>query len=372
MRYVYLICWLLLTRTSAGQTVRLNLEADSPFFGTLELGGADSLLAGHSTAATNLKALLRVYPKELWPGTGELPPMLGHSSLENGVLRFRPRFLFVEGKKYVAVFQPGNETDTLVFDFEMPVLREKVSTELLAIFPTAEQLPANQLKLYLYFSAPMSLENPYPHIRLLDENGVEAPAPFLELDPPLWDAAHRRLTLWFDPGRIKRGLIPNLQHGPPLLPGRRYTLQVSQNWKDASGQSLAGGQLEKLFVTLPPDREKPEPAAWVITPPAAGTRQALLVRFPEPMDKGTLENTLGVADAEGRWVAGTIETAGSETVWRFVPETPWTPGAYRIVPDERLEDLAGNNLRRPFDRDVEQAEPPESVLELCFTVKERE
>ena len=277
MRYGLLIVALLLANVSGGQNIRLNLEEGSPGFGTLELIGLNKTQVDHLSGRTDLNRIFRIYPKDLWPGADGLPSMLGHSSWENNVLQFRPRFPFVEGKKYVAVFQPAGEANSMVFGFEMPVLREKVPTELLAIFPTAGELPANQLKLYLHFSAPMSLENPYPHIRLLDENGAEVPAPFLELDPPLWDASHRRLTLWFDPGRIKRGLIPNLQLGPPLAPGRQYTLMISQNWKDAFGQQLAR-PVEKQFGALPPDREQPEPSTWTVIPPTAGALHPLLIR----------------------------------------------------------------------------------------------
>ena len=32
---------------------------------------------------------------------------------------------------------------------------------------------------------------------------------FLELENELWNPEHTQLTLWLDPGRIKRDLIPN-------------------------------------------------------------------------------------------------------------------------------------------------------------------
>jgi hypothetical protein len=36
----------------------------------------------------------------------------------------------------------------------------------------------------------------------------------------------------------------------------------------------------------------------------------------------------------------------------FIPNKPWSPGQYNLQVEARLEDLAGNNLNRLFDRDV--------------------
>jgi hypothetical protein len=43
--------------------------------------------------------------------------------------------------------------------------------------------------------------------------------------------------------------------------------------------------------------------------------------------------------------------------WRFTPEQPWKPGEHRITIDPELEDLAGNNLRKPFEVDLTVAPP---------------
>jgi hypothetical protein len=41
-----------------------------------------------------------------------------------------------------------------------------------------------------------------------------------------------------------------------------------------------------------------------------------------------------------------------ERLWELTPSRPWPAGRYAIVVDPVLEDLAGNNLRRPFDREA--------------------
>ena len=69
-------------------------------------------------------------------------------------------------------------------------------------------LPENLLKFYVHFSAPMSRGNIYDYIRLLNADGKQVELPFLEIDEELWDDSLTRLTLFIDPGRIKRGVLP--------------------------------------------------------------------------------------------------------------------------------------------------------------------
>ena len=64
-----------------------------------------------------------------------------------------------------------------------------------------------------------------------------------------------------------------------------------------------------------------------------------------------------VKDQKGANVKGTFECDG-EKKCRFIPEIAWKPGDYLLVIESRLEDLAGNNLNRPFDRDVTQGKTP--------------
>ncbi len=152
--------------------------------------------------------------------------------------------------------------------------REEVepSTVVSAVYPSASRLPENQLKLYLHFSAPMTRGEAYRHIRLLDAEGRALQLVFLELGEELWDPGLRRLTLFFDPGRIKRGLRPHLDAGPPLTEGTSYRLVIDPGWRDAAGLPLAAG-FEKAFTVTAPDRHSPDPDSWRLTAPAAASRR---------------------------------------------------------------------------------------------------
>ena len=114
------------------------------------------------------------------------------------------------------------------------------------VYPTADRLPENQLKFYVVFSAPMARGGVYRHINLLDERGKAVDLPFLELDQELWDKSAQRLTVFCDPGRIKRGLKPREEFGPVLVEGKRYTLVIDTGLEDANGNPL-----KERFQKLP-------------------------------------------------------------------------------------------------------------------------
>jgi hypothetical protein len=186
----------------------------------------------------------------------------------------------------------------------------------------------------------------WQHIRLLDSHGAAVQSPFLEIDQELWDPANTRLTVLFDPGRIKRGLVPLSESGPTLEEGKRYTLAIGHEWLDANGTPLAA-DFSKPFRVVEAERKPLDPAEWHISPPRPGTAAALTVDFPRPLDYALLQHAITV---DG--VKGSVEVAPGETEWRFTPDAPWKPGDYRLTVNTKLEDLAGNRIGRAFDVDL--------------------
>jgi hypothetical protein len=138
--------------------------------------------------------------------------------------------------------------------------------------------------------------------------------------------------------------------GPPIADGGRYTLVVEQGWPDARGVPLLDG-FRKTFRGGPALRKAPDPKEWRITPPAAGTRSPLVVDFPTPMSYPLLQRMLQVSGTRDT-VAGAATTERDEAEWRFTPRDVWAPGAYRLIADAGLEDLAGNHIGQLFDIDV--------------------
>jgi hypothetical protein len=218
------------------------------------------------------------------------------------------------------------------------------------VYPSAGVLPSNDLKLYVYFSAPMSRGEAWEHLHLLGADSKPLPDVFLEFNQELWDASNQRLTVWFDPGRIKRGLTSNVTLGPPIEEGRLYTLQIDRGWKDARGVPLVEG-FKKTFRGGPADRIAPDPKQWRVTAPQSGTSEPLVVDFPESMDYVGLQKMLSVSGARGP-VAGEAAIERQETRWSFTPRQPWTAGNYQLVVNAALEDLAANRIGQLFDMDV--------------------
>jgi hypothetical protein len=242
------------------------------------------------------------------------------------------------------------------------------------VYPSTDLIPDNQLKLYVQFSAPMARGEAWQRIRLLDEFGSPVELPFVEIDQELWDPQFRRLTILFDPGRIKRGLLPREQVGPPLIEGKRYILVIDRDWRDSRGLPLQEG-FRKHFHVARSDRLPPLVSDWRLVAPGVQTDEAVIVHFPEPMDWALLHRALRISGPTGP-VAGTITVSRDETEWRFVPANPWRPGEYQLLVDPILEDLAGNRIDRPFDVDLSETNPAaeqtrSGTVSLSFLVGEK-
>jgi hypothetical protein len=179
-----------------------------------------------------------------------------------------------------------------------------------------------------------------------------------------------RLTLFIDPGRIKREVKPLEDIGPALVAGQRYTLQVDAALRDGTGTPLREG-FHKTFRVSPPDREPVSLADWKITPPKSGTRGELSLRFPKPMDHALALRVIGVADAAGRLWEGKSTMADHEMRWVFTPLKTWTAGTYQLQVRNIIEDLAGNNPGKAFEEDLVQGAPKpftNQVVTLSFEV----
>ncbi len=295
------------------------------------------------------------------------PPILGSYRIEGGGLVFEPRFPLEPGMRYRAVLRPAGPVEPLVKVFEIPEEDPGPPTFVEHIYPSANRLPENQLKFYLHFSAAMSRGEAYRHVHLLDSDGKRIDLPFLELDQELWDRDGRRLTVFFDPGRVKRGLLPREEAGVPIEAGESYTLVVDRSWPDAKRRPLEH-DYKKPFTVEPADREPPSLETWKLTPPAAGTVGALTATFPEPLDHALLFRLVRVVTPARLPVEGDVRVDREETRWSFTPSRPWKAGWYYLEVGTVLEDLAGNTLDRPFEVDVfERVE--ERIIEETRSLK---
>jgi hypothetical protein len=280
----------------------------------------------------------------------DVPNMLGRYRIENGTLVFVPQFPPQPGVTYKATARiPGRAPVSAVFSIPAADMTPKTAVE--RIYPSANVLPENQLKFYIHFSSPMSRGFAYERITLLDESGKRVEDAFLPLPEELWDPTGKRFTLFFYPGRIKRGLLPQQEVGTALHTGQRYTLVIDKGWKDAQGRVLIS-EFRKSFTVGPADRKVIELKAWVVRPPAAGTRGALTLTFPEPLDHAILQRELDVVSSTGTVIKGGIAVGTEEKSWIFTPDLAWKKGDYKVRVGTTVADLAGNMVDRPFEIDV--------------------
>jgi hypothetical protein len=297
-----------------------------------------------SAPAGGWASIFRVYA-----ATGDVPPMVGTYAVEQGALVFRPKYPISVGVRYRAVFDPPGARPAIEQSFDGPARPTTRSAHVEHVYPSADVLPGNQLRIYIYFSAPMSRGEAERRIQLLDSGGKALRGVFLP-GQELWDPDNRRLTMTFDPGRIKRDLTSNRAMGPPISEGRRYTLVIDREWPDANGLPMTE-TFRKAFRGGPAVRQPPDPKSWRVAAPAPNSHDALVVSFGRPMNYALLQRMLKVSGPHGE-VAGMIRIARQESEWRFTPQAPWAAGTYRLIVDTSLEDLAGNKIGQPFDIDV--------------------
>ncbi|MXV17882.1 Ig-like domain-containing protein [Hufsiella ginkgonis] len=292
-------------------------------------------------------------------------PMLGTViNAGGGNITFQPLVPFSRGASY-EVFYKERSIGILTVPGETVVSRPMVT----AVYPSLDTLPENLLKFYFEFSAPMREGEALDHIALLNDKNEVLPDVFLHLQTELWDPSGTVLTVWLDPGRIKRELAPNQEMGNPLVRSRKYTLQVSGDWKDRHGKSLEKSFYKK-FIAGARDDKTPDLAHWQLTLPAAGSVAPLEIVTDEPLDHFLLPESVVLITAGGRLLPGKLQVGKNDHSLTFIPREPWKKGTYRLDVNSRLEDLAGNNLNRLFDRDVTRdAKRNERYYEKRFVIR---
>lgn len=266
------------------------------------------------------------------------------SKTDTGVL-FQPLIPLSQGMEYGVL-----QSNRVVGKISVPNNAGK-SPEVAAVYPQADTVPENLLKFYIEFSEPMQTGNALEHIFLLDKNRDTLDRIFLDLKPELWDEADKVLTVWIDPGRIKRDLVLNKELGNPLHSRQAYELVISGKWKDRRGLSLEK-DISKKFVAGPRVDEQLSVDHWRVAAPKASTVEPLIVYSGYPLDHYLLQESLSVLTADGKSFKGKVTLGNKDRTWMFTPEVEWPSGKYKLRVAARLEDLAGNNLNKVFDRDI--------------------
>lgn len=237
-----------------------------------------------------------------------------------------------------------------------PAQENSSATRVVQLYPTCSSVPFNQLRSYVEFSAAMSEGQVAERVLVFDAmTGLELNDVFLQTSPELWDRARTRLTLLFDPGRIKQGLLPHQELSYPLVRGRAVRVVIDAGFLDAGGQALEQS-FERKYEVGTDVRQHVDPSMWNVLPPLAGSLTPLIIDFDRPLDFGLLHHSIRIRARDGSSIGGQVAIGHEECSWALFPNSPWLAGQYRVEVDHRLEDLAGNSVSRVFDRELSRRE----------------
>jgi hypothetical protein len=349
-------------------TLRVNSDPSSRRWGRVSVCCLDPNLIAFLTSSTRLDDLLKsIFRVAVAQGPSaendSLPAVSGRYLLLEDEVQFIPHFSFERDVKYRASFDPRPlkaplTAESLNLEFLIPSEHQAPAlTQVTQIFPSCDLLPENLLRFYVCFSNSMQRGRAVKEISLLDSDGQPVADALYRPPVELWDRSMQRLTVLLDPGRLKRWVGPNVALGPPLKAGQRYILETGSGMIDLHGRPLVE-RFRKHFVVGDPVREHISVEDWKILPPVTGSREALVLLFPQPLDWALLLQTITVKSADGLLMDGQVVVDQCEKRWSFTPASPWTAGVYRIHVGSNLEDVCGNTITGPFDRPLRKGLNP--------------
>ena len=305
------------------------------------------------------------------PDDDALPPMSGRYTLSGNGIRFTPHFPFQQGLHHRVNFDPRplgcpGYVETATFGFSLPARRGDLPVEVEHIFPSTDELPENLLRFYVCFSQPMQRGHAEREVLLLGPDGQPVRDVLYRAPAELWDRSMRCLTVLLDPGRLKRGVGPNRDLGPPLRVGQAYMLAIGTGMTGSSGRRLFD-PVYKRFSVMKPVHEPIAASGWEIVPPVAGTCTPLLLRFVRPLDWALLRQAVTVTTVYGEVVQGRVEIEIFEKGLGFRPTKPWAAKPHQLSIAAELEDVCGNTFGGPFDRPLRNLKnPADLTLPLLF------
>jgi hypothetical protein len=220
------------------------------------------------------------------------------------------------------------------------------------ISPQAKVLPANTLRFYIHFPKPAEAYFDRDQLWLLNEEEQVVHDPFLILSQELWSHDGRCLTVFMEPGRIKRGIGTDQSHDPALVVGRTYSLVIT-----ALGQTA-----RHTFRVSDPVLEAISETGWRLVSPTVGSLDPAVVHFDRVMDAALCEDEIRVLTPSGEVVQTRVSLAPDGTAAQVIPSHPWRPGEHSLVVSERFEDVCGNRLGEALDHDLSAGGQPRAGM----------
>jgi hypothetical protein len=208
--------------------------------------------------------------------------------------------------------------------------RLKISFE-----PEAETIPANTLRMYFMFDRPARGLVHQSEVKLVGPDGSEIKNAFMDFGQELWSPDGKRLTVFFDPGKIKRDVEAEGDAVSPLKEGKSYQIKLAD--------------YAHSFQVSPPVRERLNPKIWKVIEPSSSSSQ-LEIKFDRVMDAALLLDQIEVVETKsGARVSTTKKILTGGTGLIFLPRFKWRIGQYAVVASSILEDVSGNRMGESLD-----------------------
>jgi hypothetical protein len=116
---------------------------------------------------------------------------------------------------------------------------------------------------------------------------------------------------------------------------------------------------KKSFSVTASDYQQPKVSQWKIAAPQASTSSQLVIDLQEPLDHAIVTRGIQVIDPQQKLVEGKVLLSDFERTWSFTPKLAWAKGEYSLRINDRIEDLVGNSIAKPFEVDrFDQVESP--------------
>lgn len=302
------------------------------------------------------------------------PAVIGDYKIVNNHLAFSPRFVPDPNVRYFITFSYPNLAQLLSSQLSEQSVYSDVVTfepyettqpEITSVTPNLEIVPANLLRFYVYFSAPMGIENPYDFITIEDKDGNALVDPFVIVPEGLWNIDRTRLTLLLHPGRIKQGVGPNMTEGDILRAGNEYILKIDEKWKGASGEPLKQSFARRINAsnTL---KKAINVNIWALQAEQNQNGIGILTIVTDhPLDQPLAKRMLYIRNKAGKILPSQVEFTSPEklkVLWRHDGSE-----TLELHIDARLEDVCGNTPLYAFD--LEESTRTDHTEEIMLNFK---
>lgn len=361
-KYPFLAFWLIVSN-AIGQELVIDDDRESGTYGAISLMNLNIDSLNDLTSDIELGSFFDVHVE------GSNVNMLGTYQLTDSSVVFIPRFLPDPEVTYIAYVnfnQVESRAEKGIRSFKFSFSQSTKSvTKVISFLPDLDTLPSNVLRGYITFSRPMGLGNPYDYIKILGPDGQTLDEPFVVIPEGLWDQTRTRLTVLFHPGRIKRGVRPNMSKGAVFNKGATYVLRLSKKWTDAEGRPLAH-DFSKSFYTKEAQRQRIDVSKWDMSLPDVSGLDPLILHTGHNLDPVLFLRMIEIQSSEHA-VNGIWENHG--TSYLFNPEKPWKGGTYLLKVAPKLEDICGNTLMSAFDVESDKRFSDDIKTELTFLIR---